>query len=114
MSFGSERAWRAVGAIALVGAAGWAAIALTTRNRSPEGQLPAPVERPEPGAAGPGRAAGVHIDGRRRQLTNVRVVPVNRGPLEDRVRAVGLVRYDETRLTEVSARADGWVDDRPL
>lgn len=53
--------------------------------------------------------AAVQLDTRRRQLLNVRTVRVERRPLVRDVRAVGIVRYDETRLADVNLKLDGWV-----
>ncbi|MGH7429858.1 MAG: efflux RND transporter periplasmic adaptor subunit, partial [Candidatus Methylomirabilaceae bacterium] len=51
------------------------------------------------------------IDPRRQQLIGVRTVPVKRGTIERTVRAVGLVRYDETRLADVNLKLEGWIRD---
>ena len=71
----------------------------------------APV-RPAPasaaGDAGIARA-GITIDPRRQQLIGVRTVPVERRALTSTVRTVGLVRYDETRLTDVNLKLEGWI-----
>ena len=52
--------------------------------------------------------AGVQIDLRRRQLAGVRTVAAQRSELTRSVRAVGIVRYDETRLTDVNLKLEGW------
>jgi Cu(I)/Ag(I) efflux system membrane fusion protein len=62
---------------------------------------PVTVEELETGA--------ITIDAGRRQLIGVRTGFVTRGPLAVSVRAVGLVRYDETRLADVSLKYQGWV-----
>jgi membrane fusion protein, copper/silver efflux system len=61
-------------------------------------------------AAGVARG-DVTIDARRQQLIGVRTVAVRRGTLNDVVRAVGTIRYDETRLTDVNLKIDGWIRD---
>ena len=53
--------------------------------------------------------ADVQLDTRRRQLLGVRTVPVDRTSLDREIRAVGVVRYDETRLADVNLKLDGWV-----
>ncbi len=55
--------------------------------------------------------ADVIVDARRQQLIGVRTVLVERRVLESSVRATGLVRYDETRLTDVNLKVDGWIQD---
>lgn len=54
--------------------------------------------------------AGVQLDTRRRQLLGVRTARVARGALEHEIRAVGIVRYDETRLSDVNLKLDGWIE----
>ena len=51
----------------------------------------------------------VTIDPRRQQLIGVRTVPVTRAPIGQAVRAVGAVRYNETRLTDVNLKVEGWI-----
>jgi RND family efflux transporter MFP subunit len=59
-----------------------------------------------------GTARGdVVIDARRQQLIGIRTEPVTRGPLAQGVRAVGLVRPDETRQAEINIKVDGWIRD---
>ncbi len=53
----------------------------------------------------------VTIDPRRQQLIGVRTVPVTRAPLEHTLRAVGVVRYDETRQADVNVKVEGWIRD---
>ena len=62
-------------------------------------------------AAGPGDRAHVLIDDRQQQLLGVRVARVVRGTHARPVRLAGTVRYDETRLTDVNLRLDGWIDE---
>jgi Cu(I)/Ag(I) efflux system membrane fusion protein len=51
----------------------------------------------------------VIVDGARRQQIGVRLARVERRPFSMRVRAVGKVVYDETRLTDVAPRVGGWI-----
>src|SRR5207249_2722949 len=53
----------------------------------------------------------VSIDPRRQQLIGVRTVVVKRADLTTTIRAVGLVRYDETRLADVNLKIEGWIRD---
>jgi RND family efflux transporter MFP subunit len=54
--------------------------------------------------------AGVQLDTRRRQLLGVRTARVERGAIARDIRAVGIVRYDESRLSDVNLKLDGWVE----
>ena len=53
--------------------------------------------------------AGITIDPRRQQLIGVRTTPVERKTMTSTVRAAGIVRYDETRLTDVNLKLEGWI-----
>src|SRR5665213_1294548 len=51
----------------------------------------------------------VTIDPRRQQLIGVRTVPVMREALDQSVRAAGVVRYDETKQSDVNVKVEGWI-----
>jgi Cu(I)/Ag(I) efflux system membrane fusion protein len=51
----------------------------------------------------------VVVDELRRQRLGVRTAPVERRHLSRRIRAVGEVKVDETRLADVNLRMSGWV-----
>ena len=51
------------------------------------------------------------IDARRQQLIGLRTARAERERLARTIRAVGLVRYDETRLADVNLKLDGWIRD---
>jgi RND family efflux transporter MFP subunit len=53
----------------------------------------------------------VSIDARRQQLIGVRTAAATREDLSTTIRAVGVVRSDETRLTDVNVKVDGWIKD---
>jgi Cu(I)/Ag(I) efflux system membrane fusion protein/cobalt-zinc-cadmium efflux system membrane fusion protein len=53
----------------------------------------------------------VAIDDRRQQLSGVRLVRTSRGSLTRGLRAVASVKYDETRLTDINLKLDGWIRD---
>jgi multidrug efflux pump subunit AcrA (membrane-fusion protein) len=55
--------------------------------------------------------AAVTIDGRRQQLIGVRMATAERGLLTESVRAAGVVTYDETRLTDINLKVEGWIRD---
>ena len=68
---------------------------------------------PQPIAGQPGATprGDVTIDPRRQQLIGVRTTPVARERVSQIVRTVGVVRYDETSLTDINLRLDGWIRD---
>jgi RND family efflux transporter MFP subunit len=73
--------------------------------------MPAPaVEKSADSAAATPRG-DVTIDPRRQQLIGVRTVAVTRATMDQAVRTVGAIRYDETRLTDVNVKVDGWIRD---
>ena len=76
------------------------AAARTLHARLPRRRLPRAIPRPAP---------PVTIDGRRQQLIGVRTVTVTEQPLTHRLRAKGIVRFDESRWTDVNVRAEGWI-----
>lgn len=53
----------------------------------------------------------VLVDSVRRQRIGVRTMSVTRRPLVHSIRAVGEVDWDESRLHDVTARVEGWVED---
>ena len=78
-------------------------------------ETPSPVAAPPPAGDRPMSevpARGeVVIDPRRQQLIGVRTVPVRRTTLGHEVRAAGVVRFDETRQSEITTKVDGWIRD---
>jgi Cu(I)/Ag(I) efflux system membrane fusion protein len=52
----------------------------------------------------------MRIDHRRRQLIGLRTGLVERRDMTLHVRAIGRVAYDETRLSEVTLKYDGWIE----
>ena len=89
-----------------------ATAASTTASASPSmpGMATGNAPTPHAGAAAPPRGP-ITIDPRRQQLIGIRIVPVAHKPIEQIVRAVGLVRYDETRQSEINLRVEGWIRD---
>ena len=70
---------------------------------------PRPSVTPPPAADDPEPRAPVSIDGRRQQLVGVRLVEVSQEPLTHTLRAQGIVRFDESRWTDVNVRTEGWI-----
>jgi Cu(I)/Ag(I) efflux system membrane fusion protein len=64
---------------------------------------------PGMGAAAPSSSAAVAIPAVTRQLIGVRSEPVAYGTLEQEIRTVGIVDYDERSLTQVNLKVSGWV-----
>lgn len=52
----------------------------------------------------------VRVDAQRRQEIGVRTAPVVARRVETTIRAVGTVTYDETRLSAVSLKYEGWIE----
>jgi RND family efflux transporter MFP subunit len=75
---------------------------------APMDARPAAEPPPAGGVASTPRAE-VSIDPRRQQLIGVRTVAAMREDLSTTIRAVGVVRSDETRLTDVNVKVDGWI-----
>jgi membrane fusion protein, copper/silver efflux system len=68
-----------------------------------------PSVTPPPADGGTERRAPVTLDGRRQQLIGVRTIAVSEQALTHRLRAQGIVRFDESRWTDVNVRAEGWI-----
>ena len=81
---------------------------MTQDGNEPSTHAPMPTE--QRAADVPSRAE-VTIDTRRQQLIGVRTAPVRRASISHDVRAVGVVRYDETRQAEITTKVDGWIRD---
>lgn len=60
-------------------------------------------------SAGPTDAATVVLDTRQRQLIGVKTEIVDRRQADHEIRAVGRVTYDETGLTDVTLKFQGWI-----
>jgi RND family efflux transporter MFP subunit len=77
--------------------------------RTTDAQAAAAAPARDEALAGAVARGEVAIDARRQQLIGVRTVRVERKPLTASVRAVGLVRYDETRLTDINLKVEAWI-----
>jgi RND family efflux transporter MFP subunit len=82
---------------------------LAVRNRATERTVTESASAPA--VNGSSSAADVAIDYRRQQLIGVRTARVVRGTLARTIHAAGTVRYDETRLTDVNLKLEGWITD---
>ncbi len=86
-------------------------LAYRRSRATPPTAMPMPAE---PSSATPPAATQrgeVTIDPRRQQLIGVRTVTATREPMTPTIRAVGTVRYAETRLSEINLKLDGWIRD---
>jgi Cu(I)/Ag(I) efflux system membrane fusion protein len=54
-------------------------------------------------------AGTITVDARRRQAIGLTLGEVQQIPMQHRVRAVGRVTYDETRVSDVALRFDAWI-----
>ncbi len=59
--------------------------------------------------ASQGGASPVAVPGGTRQLIGVRSTPAVYAPLEEEIRTVGLVEYDERTLAKVTVKVPGWI-----
>src|SRR5690349_4730530 len=59
----------------------------------------------------PGTQATVSLSSQQRQLVGVTTAVVERTPLTKTIRAVARVDFDERRLTDVTFKVSGWVQD---
>jgi RND family efflux transporter MFP subunit len=80
------------------------------RSRLPAAPAPmATAPQPAPSTPLDTPRGDVSIDPRRQQLTGVRTARVVSGPIEDRLRTTGAVRYDETRMVDVNVKVEGYI-----
>jgi Cu(I)/Ag(I) efflux system membrane fusion protein len=73
-----------------------------------EGTMPMKSMEPMPGMSD-APSGTVAVPAVARQLIGVRSVPVTHATLEEEIRTVGTVGYDERGLTQVTLRTSGWV-----
>jgi RND family efflux transporter MFP subunit len=58
-----------------------------------------------------GGRVGVLVDGRRQQLIGLRTARVIHTSLARKIRAPGILKYDEKRLTDFNLKVEGWIRD---
>ena len=78
-------------------------------GKSPMGMDLVPVYPGESRTA-TGKAGMVEISPEVVNNLGVRTAPVTKGALEDRIRTVGYVQYDEDRLIHIHPRVEGWIE----
>jgi Cu(I)/Ag(I) efflux system membrane fusion protein len=82
-------------------------------GKDPRGMGAEAVGTEEGGGSRAGGVAGqaaVHVPTRKQQLIGVRTVAVKRSPAVRKIRTVGRVVPDETRLHHVHTKIEGWVE----
>ena len=91
--------------------------AMKTMDPMPDSKAVANPEKMDgmanmPGMAGmEGMAPGmITISPEKQQLIGVRTAVVERKPLSRSVRTVGVITYDETKVTRVHSKIEGWID----
>ena len=97
-----------VWAIAIVGAI--VAVVVVTRRSQPRPVATGHNHGTTTAPAAPSGAMTVTLGERDQERIGVTFAPVVQGPLERNLRIVGQVTVDETRLTTVSPRFDGWAE----
>ncbi len=92
---------------------GWRAGMALEEGRAMSADMEMTVSMPATSESSVGMSprAEINIDLRRQQLLGVRTAPAERRMLTQSIRAVGSVRYDETRLADINVKVDGWVEE---
>jgi len=82
-------------------------------GKSPMGMELVPVYEEAISSAGPGPGgyAAVLLSPQKRQLIGIRTSPARKQPLVKKIRTVGLVKVDETRIKHVHPKVEGWIDE---
>jgi len=104
----------AVGAIGMWFVVGRQSTGRSVPMTAASGGAPAaqsPVSGAAPAAVSGADDEGVHISPERQQLIGVRTVKVARHAMENTLRTVGAIAYDETRVAEIHTKIAGWVED---
>ena len=56
-------------------------------------------------------SAGVNVSPERQQLIGIRTATAEIRPMVQKIRTVGIVTYDETRLAQVFSKVEGWIEE---
>ena len=98
-----------VGAVFAIGY--WRGQNVSTIDHAPSGQSAA---EPPPGSTtmeGHNMASGgVNVSPERQQLVGIRTAVAEIRPLVKKIRTVGIVTYDETRVAQVFSKVEGWIE----
>ena len=79
-------------------------------GKAPDGMDLVPVYADESGAGSNMPPGTTHISAEKQQLIGVQYGTVESRPLTRTIRAVGRLTYDETRITHIHTKFDGWVN----
>src|SRR5262249_47329232 len=79
-------------------------------GKAQDGMDLVPVYADEAGAETSMPAGTIHIKAEKQQLIGVQYARVALRPLTRTIRAVGRLTYDETRITHIHTKFDGWID----
>jgi membrane fusion protein, copper/silver efflux system len=79
-------------------------------GKAPDGMDLVPVYAAAPPPAGQLPPGSVRISPEKQQLIGVAYGEAVEGPLVKTVRTVGRVTYDETRISRIQPKIDGWID----
>ena len=55
-------------------------------------------------------AGSVNVSPEKQQLVGIRTAVAELRPLVKKIRTVGIVTYDETKVAQVFSKVDGWID----
>ena len=55
-------------------------------------------------------SAGVNVSPERQQLVGIRLATAEIRPMIQKIRTVGIVTYDETRVAQVFSKVEGWIE----
>lgn len=88
------------------------ALACVLAACAPGGEAPSHEAKTSEDQATPSMAAGeIMVDARRQQLIGVTYGTVERRDVQQVIRTVGTVAYDETTLADVNLKFHGWIED---
>jgi len=79
-------------------------------GKAPDGMDLVPVYADEAGAETSMPPGTIHINPEKQQLIGVQYARVALRPLTRTIRAVGRLTYDETKITHIHTKFDGWLD----
>jgi Cu(I)/Ag(I) efflux system membrane fusion protein len=100
--------------IVLVFAVGyWRGQSNRTADHSTMSSSPQSTETKSEGAAMEGHdmsAGGINVSPEKQQLVGIRTAVAEIRPLVKKIRTVGIVTYDETRVAQVFTKVEGWID----
>jgi len=74
------------------------------------GQSMAGMEGGETAGAHEMASGTVNVSPEKQQLVGIRTAPVELRPLVKRIRTVGIVTYDETKVAQVFTKVEGWIE----